>query len=109
MLQALTLKIAALLHWQESIVDWLESVMEDRAAKWFLATWTGEHGNYTNTSAGYVGTADANGPESGWIYLKRDTIGQAGTNMCMPLSVFVPSVEKYLTNFSMRHADGLLN
>jgi hypothetical protein len=32
------------------IVDWLESVKEYRAAKWFFKTWTGEHGNSTNAS-----------------------------------------------------------
>ncbi len=28
---------------------------------------------------------------------------------CMPLSVLVPSVKKYVTDFSMRHTDGLLD
>ena len=56
------LKIAALL--QELIVDRLDSVQETKAANWFYETWTGEHSSYTNASAGYVGTADANGTES---------------------------------------------
>ncbi len=87
MLQAPTLKIAAL--FQESIVDWLESV-----GKWFLATWTGEHGNYTNPSAGYVGTADAKGPESRWRYLTRiPLVRQGPTCACHSLSLFRRSMD----------------
>jgi hypothetical protein len=67
------------------------------------------YGLSSNASAGYGGTADAKGPESRWRYLKRDTIEHAGIHMCMPLSVFVPSVKKYVTDFSMRHVDGLPN
>ncbi len=100
-LHATTLKIAALL--QESIVDWLDSVEETKASKWFYEAWTGEH-----ASAEYVGTANANGTVLCWRYLKRDIIGHAGINVCMPpLAVFVPSVKAYETDFSIRHADGL--
>jgi hypothetical protein len=88
--------------------DWLDSVEETKASKWFYETWTGEHGNDTNASAENVGTANANGTVSCCRYLKRNTIGQAGTNVCMPLAVFVQSIKTHETDFSIRHADGIL-
>jgi hypothetical protein len=39
---------------QKDIVLWLSEVGEARAASWFNDTWTGEHGNYTNATAGFV-------------------------------------------------------
>ena len=43
---------------QAHIVDWLVFEKDTRAASWFEKKWTGEHGNYTNASAGYVATTN---------------------------------------------------
>jgi hypothetical protein len=94
---------------QEEIVEWLKIVKEMRAAIWFEKTWTGEHGNHTNASAGYVGTNVASGIESHWKYCKRDTVGSAGSNMGMSLQTFTPSLIKYVADTSGKHADKILN
>ena len=56
---------------------------------------TGEHGNYSNASAGYAGTNNAQGIKSRWWHFKRDTalqVGGAGTNMYIYLRVFMLSM-----------------
>ncbi len=101
---------------QEAMVAWLYEVEEAKAATWFAENWTGEFGNYTNASAGYVGSNDAHHIKSHWRYMKRDTIGAAGSNMKMPLRTFVPSLttSRYIRDYSQRHvgniqdANGLL-
>ena len=85
---------------QRATVEWLERKDEMKAASWYEGYWTGQHGNYTYASAGYIGTNVAMGMESTWRYLKRDTVGTAGTNMHMPLKVFAPSVCTYMHNAS---------
>jgi hypothetical protein len=54
-LQAPTVEITRML--QKDIVLCLSEVGEARAASWFndSDTWTGERGNYTDATAGYVG------------------------------------------------------
>ena len=79
-----------------------------RASAWFEKTWTGEHGNHTNASAGYLGTNKASGCESHWRYAKRDTVGSAGSNMSMSLQTFSPSLIKYVGDTSGKHADKIL-
>ena len=103
LLAAPTLAIAHTL--QAQIGQWLKSVKETRAASWFKTYWTGEHGNYTNASAGYVGNNKSNGCESHWKYMRRDTIGVAGSNKRMPLKIWVPLLVKYLEDLSKRHAE----
>jgi hypothetical protein len=90
---------------QSMIVDWLRSVKEPHASKWFEKEWTGEHGNYTNASAGYVGNNKSNGGESHWKYVRRDTIGCAGSNKRMSIGVWLPLLFKYLEALSRRHAE----
>ena len=79
------------------------------AAKWFEETWTGEHGNYTNASAGYVGTNKSAGLESHWKYMRHDTIGSAGSNRRLSLAIFAPSLVKYVRDTSEKHADKVLD
>ncbi len=105
-LEAPTEAIAMLI--QDEIVAWLKAVKEMRAAVWFEKTWTGQHGYYTNASAGYVGNSKAAGRESNWRYAKRDTVGSAGSNMGMSLEVFAPSLIKYVGDTSGKHADKIL-
>jgi hypothetical protein len=103
---------------QEAMVTWLYEVEEAKAATWFAENWTGEFGNYTNASAGHVGSNDAQHIESHWRYMKRDTRymkrDTAGSNMKMLLRTFVPSLTTYLRDYSQRHvgdiqdANGLL-
>ena len=88
---------------QDAIYEWLVSVNEKRAAKWFRKTWTGERGNYTNAAAGYVGNKVANSLESKWKYYRRDTTGTTGTNLRMPLDIFIPSHIKYVRDLSKKH------
>ena len=94
---------------QIEIVDYLTDIEEEVAAVWFDEYWTSEHGNWTNAAAGYAGTNNAQGIESRWRYFKRDTVGGAGTNMGISLRVFIPSMMAYMTAFSERHAESLLN
>jgi hypothetical protein len=109
-LEAPTEAIALLV--QVEIVDWLKAVRvkEMRASLWFEKTWTGEHGYHTNASAGYVENNKASGCESHWKYAKRDTVGSAGSNlnMGMSLEVFAPSLIKYVGDTSGKHADKIL-
>ena len=93
---------------QTHIVDWLVSEKETRAASWCEKEWTGEHGNYTNASAGYVGNSKSTGCESNWIYARRDTIGTAGSNKRMSNRVWLPLLISYLEALSKRHADKIL-
>ena len=90
---------------QSHIVDWLRSVKETHAAKGFEKEWTGEHGNCTNASAGYVGNNKSNGGESHWKYVRRDTLGVAGSNKRMSIGVWLPLLFRYLEALSKRHAE----
>ena len=103
LLEAPTVDIARVV--QAHIVDWLRSVKETHASKWFEKEWTGEHGNYTNASAGYVGNNKSNGGESHWKYIRRDTIGSAGSNKRMSIAVWLPLLFRYLEALSKRHAE----
>jgi hypothetical protein len=94
---------------QEEMVECLKAVKEMRAAVWFEKTWTGEHGNHTNASAGYVGNNKASGCESNCKYAKRDTVGSAGSNVSMSLQTFTPSMIKYVGDTSGKHADKILD
>ena len=94
---------------QTAVVDWLMLNGETQAAVWYEQYWTGEHGNYTYASAGYVRSHVNMGMESSWRYLKRDTVGNAGTNMQVSLKVFAPSLCTYVSNISERHADDILD
>ena len=87
---------------QQAICEWLLSVNEKRAEKLFRKTWCGERGtcNYTNASAGYVGNKVANSLESKWKYYRRDTTGTTGTNLRMPIHIFIPSHIKYIRDLS---------
>jgi hypothetical protein len=49
-MEAPTENMASLI--QDEIIVWLNDVGEKGEAKCFEMTWTGEHGNYTNASAG---------------------------------------------------------
>ena len=51
---------------QGVIVDWLKLKNVNGAANWFETYWTGEHGNYNNATAGYVGNNKSAGIESYW-------------------------------------------
>jgi hypothetical protein len=90
------------------IVAWLKAVKKMSASVWFEKTCTGQHGYYTNASAGYVGNNKAAGCESNWQYAKRDTAGSAGSNMGMSLEVFAPSLIKYVGDTTGKHADKIL-
>ncbi len=105
-LKAPTEAIALLI--QDEIVAWLKAVKEMRASVLFEKTWTGQHGYYTNASAGYVGNNKTAGCESNWRYAKRDTVGSVGSNMGMSLEVFSPSLIKYVADTSGKHAVKIL-
>ncbi len=83
---------------------WLTEVGEARAATWFNDNWTGERGNYTIATAGYVGNKLSSGIESNWRYMRRDVVGCAGTNHRISLHVFTPSLLQYLSIRSKKHA-----
>jgi hypothetical protein len=68
----------------------------------------GEHGNYTNATAGYVGSNKSAGIESHWKYMRRDTVGGAGSTRRISLNVFIPSLIQYLRDLSRRHASKIL-
>ncbi len=85
---------------QESIAVWLLSVDEKRAHVWWRTYHMGEFGNVSNASAGYVGTNMASGIEAYWRYIRRDTIGTAGTNLSMSLEVFAQSLVKCIKDMS---------
>ena len=86
----------------------MKSKKEDVAANWFETYWTGEHGNYTNATAGYLGNNKSAGIESHWKYMRRDTVGVAGSGKRTGLKTFIPMLMKYLSDLSKRHADKLL-
>ena len=46
--------------------------------------------------------------EAGWRYIRRDTIGTAGSSMAMPLEVFAPSLVKHMSDMSEKHACKIL-
>ncbi len=106
LLEAPTVEITGLL--QDSIENWLGENGEIRAADWLSTYWMGEHGNYTNANAGYVGSNKSAGIESHWRYTKRDTIGGAGSNKRISLSVFIPSLVQYVKDSSKRHTSKIL-
>ena len=85
---------------QAVIVEWLKSKKELVAANWFEKYWTGEHGNYTNATAGYVGNNKSAGIESHWKYMRRDTVGVAGSGKRTGLKTFIPMLIKYLSDLS---------
>ncbi len=87
---------------------WLSEVGEARAATWFNDTWTGELGNYTNATAGYVGSNLSSGVESNWRYMRHDVVGCAETTQRISLEVFTPSLFQYLSIRSKKHADKIL-
>ena len=93
---------------QMEIVLWLTQVGEARAAAWFNDNWTGERGNYTLAAAGYAGNNLSSGIESNWRFMRRDTVGNAGTTQRISLDVFAPSMIQYLSIRSKRHADKIL-
>jgi hypothetical protein len=93
---------------QGVIVDWLKSKKEDVAANWFETNRTGEHGNYTNATAGYVGNNKSAGIESHWKYMCRDTVGVAGSGKRTGLKTFILMRIKYLSDLSKRHDDKIL-
>jgi hypothetical protein len=64
--------------------------------------------NYTNTTAGYAGNNESTGIEYPWRYMKRDAIGNAGSNERISLKVFVPSLMQYLADLSKRHTSKIL-
>jgi hypothetical protein len=104
-----TMEIASLL--QANLVFELIHRGEPRASKWLNETWTEDYGNYTLASAGYVGNNRSAGIESGWKYIRRDTIGSAGSNIMMRigLNIFTPLLTKYVSNLSEKHAAKVLH
>jgi hypothetical protein len=91
---------------QVVIVTWLKSQKEDVAANWFETYWTSEHGNYTNAMAGYVGNNKSAGIESHWKYMRRDTVGVAGSGKRTGLKTFIP-VEKSANPFNTKRVKEL--
>jgi hypothetical protein len=106
LLQAPTIAITRML--QKEIVLWLTKVEEARAAAWFNDNWTGERGNYTIATAGYVGNHLSWGIESNWRYMRRDVVGCAGTSQRIYLPGFTPSSMQYLSIRCKKHADKIL-
>jgi hypothetical protein len=86
---------------------WLTEVEEARAATWFNDNWTGERGNYTIATAGYVGNPLSCGIESNRRYMRRDVVGCAGSTQRIALPVVAPLMQ-YLSIRSKRHADKIL-
>ena len=93
---------------QSNLVIELLQRGETRASRWYDETWTGEYGNYTLASAGYVGNNRSAGIESGWKFMRCDTIGSAGSNMRIGMDMFVPLLTKYISNLSEKHAAKVL-
>ena len=108
LLEAPTIAITQKL--QDLIEDWLRDELEEtRAADWWRDYWTGEHGNYTNATAGYVGNNKSTGIESHWRYMRRDTVGSAGSSKRVSTRIFAPSLTQYVSDLSKRHADKILD
>jgi hypothetical protein len=93
---------------QRDIVLWLSEVGEAKAATWFNDTWTGERGNYTITTAGYVGNNLSSGIEFDWRYMRRDVVGCAGSTQRISLEAFAPPLLQYLSIRSKKHVDKIL-
>ena len=89
-------------------MQWLTAIKDFRAAAWFEPYWTGEFGNFTNATAGYVGLNKASGMEGDWRYLWRDTIGTSGTNKRMSMKNVAPRLLQYMADYSKRHAVKIL-
>jgi hypothetical protein len=107
LLEAPTITITRKL--QEMIEDWLRNdLQETRAADWWRDYCCGEHGNYTNATAGYVGNNKSSDIESNWKYMRRDTVGTAGGNKRVAMRVFGPSLTQFMSDNSKRHADKIL-
>jgi hypothetical protein len=106
-LRAQSIEIASVI--QASICAWLKEVNELRAARWFRRKWCGQRKNYTNASAGYVGNKVANSLESKWKDYRRDTTGSTGTNLRMPLDIFIPSHIKHIRVSSKKHFSDMAN
>ncbi len=97
LLEAPTIAITRKL--QDMIEDWLrDELKERRDADWWRDYWCGEHGNYTNATAGYVGNNKSVSIESNWKYMRRDTIGSAGSNKRVSMRVFGPSLTQYVSD-----------
>ena len=107
LLRAQSIEIASAI--QASIYEWLKASKEEYAATWYLKHWSGERGNYTNASAGYVGNKVANSLEAKWKYYRRDTIGTTGTTQRMPLDIFIPSHIKYVRDLSKKHFSDMVD
>ena len=90
---------------QEQLTRELHGLGEHRAAAWYEETWTGEHGNYTNASAGYCGTRTSAGCEVRWRYKRRDTVGTCGTTRRVSMPVFGPCMVKYVRDLSESDAE----
>ena len=88
---------------QASLVIELLHRGEPRASAWFDKEWTGEHDNYTNASAGYIGNPNSGGIEAGWKYMRRDTIGSGGSNFRIGMDIFVPRWTSYVSVLSKKH------
>jgi hypothetical protein len=69
---------------------------EARASLWFYDTWTGERGNYTNATAGYVGHNLSSGIESHVRYMTRYS-WLPGSTQRISLKVFVLSLIQYIS------------
>ena len=106
-MDAPSLKIQDML--QEILVRELHSRGEHRAAVWFQDTWTKEHGNYTNASAGYCGNRTSAGCEVRWRYMLRDTVGTCGTTQRVSMPVFGPCMVKYVGDLSESVVEKLLD
>ncbi len=98
LLEAPTEAIAHMI--QGHIVDWLRSMKETRASSWFESYWTGEHDNYTNARAVYVGNNKSMGCESHWKYARRDTLGIACSIKRISFIVWLLLLIKYLEALS---------
>ena len=107
LLEAPTIEITRLI--QQMIESELRIMGEIKAANWYRDYWTGEHGNVTNATAGYVGNNTSAGLEAHWRYMRRDTIGSAGSNMRVAVSTFISLLVKYVRDTSEKHADKVLN
>jgi hypothetical protein len=70
----------------------LKEIKEMRATACFDTYRTGEFGNYTNATAGYVGFNKASGIEGNWRCMLRDTIGNCGTNKSVSLKVVMQNL-----------------
>ncbi len=86
----------------------MESKKEAVTANWFETYWTGEHSNYTNATAGYLGINKSAGIESHWKYMRRDRVDVSASGKRTCLKNFIPMLIKYMSDLSKRHAHELL-